>query len=320
MFHRLALTAAALGALAPLLMAMSPAEQKGPIPLRVITFIPFPALVAADERGYFAAENLAVSWEITPSSTVQMQGLTGGRWDIGITAFDNLLASRVREGVQSVAYGVIDRIDLPLLVRPEIEGYADLRGRPLAADAVDTAFALVLRRLLLANGLDFSRNDYTLVAAGGQPERLASMQRGETFAAILSPPADSQAEQAGMRRLGHHSEVLPDYPGSVLASSADWLARADNREAAVRFMRAWQRGAEWATTNPAAACELLGQARNVSPAAADTLLRGAVTDLSLNPAGLTAVRDLRVELGLVPPPGPAVEQYYDARLYEQVRR
>src|SRR5829696_7976328 len=148
MFYRLVLTAAAFGALAPLLIAMSPAEQKGPIPLRVITFIPYPALVAADERGYFAAENLAVSWEITPSSTVQMQGLTGGRWDIGITAFDNLLASRVREGVQSVAYGVIDRIDLPLMVRPEIESYADLRGRPLAADAVDTAFALVLRRLL----------------------------------------------------------------------------------------------------------------------------------------------------------------------------
>ena len=320
MLRRLALTTVVLTSLAPLLLAMAPAAQKGPPLLRVITFVPYPALVAADERGFFAAENLTVSWEITPSSTVQMQGLTAGRWDIAITSFDNLLASHVREGVPSVAFGVVDRIDLPLYVRPEIATYEDLRGRPLAVDAVDTAFALVLRRMLLAHGLDLNRGDFTLVGAGAPQQRLDSITSGETYGGILNPPWNILGEQAGLHQLGHHSEVLPDYPGSVLASTREWLAQPDNRAAVVRFLRAWQRGAEWAVNNRAATRELLARVRNVPPAAADNLLDATLTDLSLNPSGLATVRDLRVDLGLVPPPGPNVADYYDLTLYEEARR
>jgi ABC-type nitrate/sulfonate/bicarbonate transport system substrate-binding protein len=321
MLRRVVLTAIAVTSLAPLLLAMGPSEQaKGPVLLRVITFVPYPALVVADEHGLFAAENLAVNWEITPSSTVQMQGLTSGRWEIAITSFDNLLASHVREGVRSVAFAMADRIDLPFYVRPEIATYDDLRGRPLAVDAVDTAFALVLRRLLLAHGLDLNRGDYTLVGAGAPQQRLDSITRGETVGGILNPPWNILAEQAGLRQLGHHSEVLPDYPGSVLAATADWLADPEHRAAVVRFLRAWQRGAEWAVSHREATRELLARVRNVPPAAADNLLDATRTDLSLDPAGLTSVRDLRVELGLVPPPGPRVEDYYDLTLYAEARR
>src|SRR5438045_2274132 len=65
-------------------------QTKGLRPLRVIGFVLYPALVAAEEFGYFAAEGLAVSVDITPSSTFQMQGLTRGDWDLALTAFDNL--------------------------------------------------------------------------------------------------------------------------------------------------------------------------------------------------------------------------------------
>src|SRR5690349_11922151 len=97
--------------------------------LRVITFVRYPALEAAEALGYFDDEHLAVSVELTPSSLVQMQGLAAGRWDVAITAFDNLLVSATREGVPAVAFGVADRADLALFVRPEIAGYDDLRGR-----------------------------------------------------------------------------------------------------------------------------------------------------------------------------------------------
>src|SRR4051812_45041906 len=69
------------------------AQTKGLRQLRVIGFQQNPPLVAAQEFGYFAAEGLAVTLDITPSSTFQMQGLTRGDWDLALTAFDNLLAS-----------------------------------------------------------------------------------------------------------------------------------------------------------------------------------------------------------------------------------
>jgi ABC-type nitrate/sulfonate/bicarbonate transport system substrate-binding protein len=249
-----------------------------------------------------------------------MQGLSAGRWDVAITAFDNLLASATREAVQSVAFATVDVTDVSLLVRPEIRAYDDLRGRPLAVDAVDTTFALVLRKLLLAHGLDLDRGDYTLVVVGGPQRRLDSLARGETFAALLGTGSEAAVPGAGLRALGHHGEMLSEYPGLQLAARADWLAA--NRDRAVRFLRAWQRGADWAIdpANRQAARELLTSTPGLSSAAAERALSLLRVDLRLEPTGLAGVRDLRVEFGYLPPPGPPIEPFYDASLYEQARQ
>jgi ABC-type nitrate/sulfonate/bicarbonate transport system substrate-binding protein len=307
--------------LAPAHLAAGPAERlKGPTRLRLITFVRYPALEAAQVLGYFAAEDLAVSVALTPSSTVQMQGLAAGRWDVAITAFDNLLVSATREGVQSVAFAVADVADLPFFVRPEIAGYDDLRARPLAADAIDTAFALVLRRLLLAHDLDYARGDYDLIAVGGNPQRVESLRRGDTFAAIVAPPYDGQAREGGLRQLGHHREVLPDYPGQMLAATADWLAVPANRDAAVRLLRAWLRGAQWVAANREAAIALLTRRQGISPQAAAMLLDGVTADVGPDPAAMASVRDVRMALGLMAGPGPLIEHYYDASIYDEARR
>ena len=301
----------------------APAEQgKSALPLRLVVFTVAPALAAARDQGYLEAEGLAVSIDTMNNSTDQMQGFAAGRWDVVHTLFDNLLAYADRAGVQSVAFAVTDVRDLSLYALPEIASYDDLRGRPVAVDAVDTAVALVLRRLLLAHGLDAARGDYELVPAGGQPLRLQSLLRGETAAAMLGPPDSTVAAQAGLRLLGHHSEVIPDYPGLTLAARDTWLADAANRDAAVRLLRAWQRGAAWVTdpANREAAIAHAMQRSGGSREGAVAQLDAVATDLALSPAGLAAVRDLRVELGLTPPPGPVVERFYDLSLVEQARR
>jgi ABC-type nitrate/sulfonate/bicarbonate transport system substrate-binding protein len=113
-------------------------------------------------------------------------------------------------------------ITLPVYVRSEINSWEDLRGKPLAVDAVDTAYALVLRRILLAHGLEMERGDYTLEPKGTTGFRLDSMTQGEAFAAIVNPPWDKKAEAAGHKRFADHSEVLPDYPGGVFAVDRKW--------------------------------------------------------------------------------------------------
>ena len=150
-----------------------------------------------------------------------------GKFDIASTAFDNVLAWSGREGAEIVAVAQIsDRTVLPVFVRPEIKNWSDLKGKKLAADAVDTAFALVLRRILLANGLDLNRGDYELVALGATGQRLESMVKGETYAEFerrdLESPFDTKAIDAGMRRIGDSREVLPDYPNTIFAVNREW--------------------------------------------------------------------------------------------------
>ena len=132
---------------------------------------------------------------------------------------------------------IIDKAVLPVFVRPEIKEWSDLRGKKLAVDAVDTAFALVLRKVLLAKGLDLTRGDYELVAVGNTPLRLESMKRSETFAGILTPPVDTQAVAAGMIRLGDSSEVRPNFHNTIFAVNRVWAE--SQRQNLVGFFRAW---------------------------------------------------------------------------------
>jgi ABC-type nitrate/sulfonate/bicarbonate transport system substrate-binding protein len=311
-------TLATLLLLQPLLIAAAPGPQQlSSRPLRLIVFSTDAATVVARARGLFAAEGLDVNIALTPSSTAQMRGLSAGTWEVASTAFDNVLAWSGREGAEIVAVlQTSNRVSLPIFVRPEIRDWPDLRGRRLAVDAVDTAFALVLRRVLLAHGLDLTRGDYELVPEGATGQRFESMTRGDTVAAILGSPWDQKASEAGLVRFGDHREALPDYPGGVLAVRRSWAK--EHRDELVAFLRAWLAGARWALdpANREEALRLIATDQGLTPQAA----AGRLTDLSangaLNLAGLQSVLDLRIRFGLTPPLGPSLSSYYDLEYYQ----
>lgn len=170
------------------------------------------ALVVGRAKGLFDAAGIAVDTRVTPNSTDQMRGLSNGAWPIVSTAFDNVLGWSGREGAEIVAVAQIAQgITLPVYVRPEIKTWEDLRGKPLAVDAIDTAYALVLRRILLEHGLEMERGGYSLIAKGTTGQRLDSMIRSETFAGVLNPPWDRKAEAEGMVRFA----VSPRRPAGL---------------------------------------------------------------------------------------------------------
>src|SRR5262249_24124387 len=147
------------------------------------------------------------------------------------------------EGAEIIAVAQLDGGgSLQVYVRPEIHEWADLGGRPLAVDAADTAFALVLRRILLAHGVDLANGDYTPVPLGGTPARFQSMLKGETYAAILSGDLYDQAEAAGMHSFGDQRQVLPEYPGGVIAVRRD--SAEANHEVLVSLLKAWHEAGE----------------------------------------------------------------------------
>jgi ABC-type nitrate/sulfonate/bicarbonate transport system substrate-binding protein len=307
-----------LVALVPLLTAASPEQQKGG--LTRLRQIVFQAADVATEvgiaRGMFAAVGLDVEVTVTGSSTQQMRGLSDSTYDLASTAFDNVLAWSGREGAEIVALAessIAESLQLPVIVRPEIRTWEDLRGRPLAVDAVDTAYALVLRRILLAHGLDLDRGDYTIVGVGAPTPRLESMQRGETFAAILNPPTDDQAVALGMIRFGDHREVLPEYPGAVWAVTRTFATQ--HRDVLQRFLRVWAEAIRWARANRQAAIELVSARQGLSPAAVAARLDELPTDATLSVPALQIVLGLRTQFDFSPPMGADLARYYDTTLY-----
>lgn len=274
------------------------------------------ALAAGRAKGLFAAADLEIDVLVTPNSTDQMRGLGKGSWQVVSTAFDNVLGWSGREGAEIIAIAqVAQGITLPVYVRPEIKSWEDLRGKPLAVDAVDTAYALVLRRVLLAHGLEMERGDYTLIAKGTTGHRLDSMMQGETFAGVLNPPWDVKAAAAGMVRFADHREVLPDYPGGVYAVGRRWAG--DNRALLMRYLRAWNEALGWChdEKNRDEAIRLLAAAEKIDEEAAANRLRQLPKDGRLNLPGLHTVLNLRVQFGLTPTMGKELAQYYDEKFY-----
>src|ERR1044071_1907076 len=318
----MAFKAGILGAVvAVLLMTGATVQaQKEMRKIRLNVFRIDAATVAARVNGYFAAEGFDVDITQTPNSTEQMRGRSQGKYEIVSTAFDNVLAWSGREGAEIVAIAQIsDRTVLPVFVRPEIKDWGDLKGKKLAADAVDTAFALVLRRILLAHGLDMTKGDYELLALGATGARLESMIKGETYAGILTPPFDAKALAAGMRRIGDSRQVLPDYPNTVLATNSEWAQK--NRDTVVAYLRAWLKGMAWVKdpANRDMAVKIVGAELKLNPKQAQDSVEELSTSGTLNVPGLQIVLDLRNQFGFKLAKGDKLPVYYDPQYFNAAK-
>jgi ABC-type nitrate/sulfonate/bicarbonate transport system substrate-binding protein len=174
---------------------------------------------------------------------------------------------------------------------------------------VDTGFALVLRRVLLAHDLDLNRGDYTLVPLGATAARLTSMLAGQTYAGVLNPPFDVQGQAGGLKFLSDQSAVLPDYPGTVLAVRADWAR--DNRDLLVRYLGAWRSAGELVDSDPARAAQLFSADAQFPLTQAQRLLPAEFNHGQLNVPGLASVLELRTLFGYQLPMGTDIARYYD---------
>ena len=298
-----------------LLLLAGAAQAQQPRTLQVNVFREDAAMAIGRQKGFFAAEGLEIKVIRTANSTDQMRGLSNGTFQIVSTAFDNVLGWSGKEGAELIAVAqIVDTAVYPVFVRPEIRNWNDLRGKKLAVDAVDTAFALVLRRVLLDKGLDFTKGDYQLIAVGNTPLRLESMKKGDTFAGVLTPPVDAQAAAAGMVRLGDSKDVLPGFPNTLFATSRSWAQK--ERAQLVGYLKAWLASLRWMRANPDEALKIIEAEFKVNPKVAASLIEEMTATGAINPSGLEQALQLRNRFGLTPPMGPNISRYYDLQYYE----
>lgn len=293
--------------------SQSAAQQSELKKVRLNVFRIDAATAAARAQGFFAGEGLAVEVTETANSTEQMRGLIQGKFDLASGGFDNVLAWSGKEGGEIVAIAQIsDQAVFRVIVRPEIKTWSDLKGKKLAADAVDTAFALVLRGVLLAHGLDMDRGDYELVARGTTALRFESMLKGETYAGILNSQLELKGLDAGMWCIGDSADVLPDYSSSILAVNREWGQR--NRDTLIGYLRGWLKGLNWARdpANREAATKIIGAELNLNPKLAAERVGELSSTGTLNLPGLQVVLDLRNQFGFKLPKGDKLAAYYDA--------
>lgn len=321
----------ASGAAAGTLMLLPGAcGQPGPTTLELLTFpgstnLPWQV---AQKLGFLSARGLAVRREAPATSMELVRGVNSGRFPIGTSSIDNVVAYTEGQGeieldepVDLVAFLNLQRnLVLPLIVTPDIADIADLRGRTLAVDAVGTGFSFVLREILRAGGLGMT--DYELVSVGNAAARLDSLVAGEHAGAVLTPPFDARAEAAGLKRLASSADVFESYQGTTFVTSRSW-AQAHEEEL-VGFVSAMLDSYAF-IVDPANAVSAAAIFAEHNPGASPQAAAGAVAGLarSLTPdfniAGIETALALRSRYGEPQKTLDDPSRYYDTRWLEAAR-
>ena len=285
-------------------------------PLQTVNMITFgggyslPAWVA-QRQGFFAKHGIEVNITHTPNSVFLMKNLIEGKFDLTVTAMDNLVAYQEGQGEAEysgncdlVAFMGVDDSFQSLMASPDIKSVADLRGKKIAVDALTTGYAFILREMIARAGMTDA--DVTYERTGGGPMRLRAMLDGNYSAGLLATPLDKIAADQGFTKLGTARELLGRYQGRTGFAQRSWVK--NNQAAVIGFMRGYRDAMDWLydRSNRGAAADLLmANDTSLTPELArlslDILLDdkgGFWRDLALDLEGIRTVLALRTRFGV----------------------
>ncbi|MDB5858153.1 MAG: transporter substrate-binding protein [Ramlibacter sp.] len=328
--RRSVLAAASGAALATLAGCATTTPPQAPQPISVISFgggfnLP---LWAARDQGFFARHGLVADLQVTPDSKNVFSGLMEGRYQVAVTAFDNIVAYQEGQGEVKFdppsdffAFMGSDDGFLSLVAAPEVKTVAQLRGKTVSVDAMSNGFSFALREMLARNGV--AESDVKWARAGGTDRRFAALMERQHDATMLRAPFDLQAKNRGFNQLATAREVIGPYLGIVGAARRSWAR--EHPAQVVGFIRAYRDAVRWLedpANRPAAEALLMrnvpGMSAEIAQQSCALMLdpkSGFFSDAGMEPRAVQAVLALRSKLGEPPRPLTDPDKYLDRRYW-----
>ena len=279
-------------------------------------------------EGFFGKEGLAVHPNPVTGSVQQITGMMEGKYDLGLTALDNVIAYDAGQGAAALkeqadlfAFMGGDAGGLHLITAPAVKRIEDLKGKTLAVDAKTTGYAFVLYHILAQHKL--KQSDYELVAVGSSQKRFEALSEGKAMGGLLDRPFDGFATAKGFNDLAVMRKVLPRYQASVGMARRAWAK--DHRAELVGFIRAYVASSLWLfdASHKDAAIDILVKTTpnlprdNAARIYADTTGPESTTSpmAAMDPKGVATVVALRSRYG-EPKKKLDAKRFYDLSYYQ----
>lgn len=287
------------------------------------------ALYVGEDKGIFARHGIKITLIDTPNSVSQMTGFANEKFEIAMTAVDNIVAYVEGQGEAPIgpqpefcAVMGSDNGFLSVVTRPDIARIEDFAGRMLSVDALTTGYAFVLYDILQRHGL--SLRDYELCRRGGMIQRYESLLAGDVAGTLLSAPYNAIAVDNGLREIIKASAVIGPYQGNVAAVRRSWAR--DNPDAVISFIRGYRESVAW-LYEPAHRAEaiavLLLHVPKMTPSVAKKSysilldpVDGFFRDCRIDEEGMRCVLRLRSSFGVPQMQLSDVEKYRDLSYFE----
>ena len=187
----------------------------------------------AEEKKYYAAENLAVTTYVVGAASGVLQQLAGGSLNMAQAATDQTLRAILRGAPIRIIAGASSNAPFRVVAARNLKAWGDLKGRTVSVGGLTDVTLYFLRVMARRNGL--ADRDYDLLYGGGSPSRLAQLASGAVAATVLTNPQDFLALEQGFVDLGSVPQYLPHWAQNNLLVDTRWAG--GHRAAVTAFLR-----------------------------------------------------------------------------------
>lgn len=238
-----------LGLAAVLAAAPAGAEELDHVRVGVIGLISDAPLYIAEQRGYFRAQGIEVTFVAFPSGPNMVAPLGTGELEVAGGASSAGLFNAAAHGIAVKI--VADKGStppgpsyMPLLVRKDlvdsgrVKTFADLKGLKVAEAGRGGSPGVTLNAILKQGGLGY--DDVEHVSNLAYPQHVAALASHAIDASVTTEPSATRAVEAGYAVRFSDGSVIPNQEVAVLLYGGDFIAR--HHDAAERFMVAYIQG------------------------------------------------------------------------------
>lgn len=189
--------------LVPQAIPAAPEARKVTLSYSAVSMTWFPVKVAV-EKGFFRQEGLEPQL-IQMNGNVATVALANGHIDFSLNISPVLNGAIQGLGTKLVA-ALNSRPFFSLVVRPEINAAADLKGKVFAVSSFGNTQAILTEKHLQHLGL--KKGEYQLLAMGATPARIAALENNIAQGSLMPLPSNVQLENRGYRLFGNTAEIV----------------------------------------------------------------------------------------------------------------
>ncbi len=203
-----------------------------------IAFLP---VYVTQEKGFFKDEGLEVLPVMFNAGSTNVQALVGGDVQIMASAFVETIGARAAGVDVKNIWGICNLMPFQLYSHPNFKSMKEGKGKRFAISRFGSLTDYLTRATLLHFGIN--PKEVTILQIGSTPARFAALSGGGVDATVVWFPVTEIAKAQGYTKLFDLKELFPEWPYETFAARESWLAR--EREQAIRFLRAYQRGVRY---------------------------------------------------------------------------
>ena len=224
-----------------------------------VAFLP---VYVTEEKGFFKDEGLDVLLVLFNAGATNLQALVGGDIQIMGSAFVETLGGRAAGFDVKNFWGICNIMPFQLYSQPDFKSMKQAKGKRFAISRFGSLTDFLTRATLRHFGL--TDKDVTILQIGSTPARFAALTAKGVDASIVWFPVTEIAKAQGYNKLLDLKEVFPEWPYETFAAREPWLSK--ERDQAVKFLRAYQKGVKYTQENKNDAVRILRKYVKMDPA------------------------------------------------------